>query len=221
MNNQIDSQEKARVTQMQVNNGYTPDPPPAPKSKAHDHLSTLLIFIAAPLLAILIVNFVFRTYQVDGPSMETTLQDQDRLIINKVPRTISRITNKDYIPNRYDIIVFTHGGSFGSDPGGERQLIKRVIGVPGDRVVVKDSLVTVFNDQNPNGFLVDQFGPEASIVSDTPGNIDELVGDGEVFVMGDNRQNSLDSRGLGTVRAKDIIGKLNIRIYPFDKWQSY
>jgi signal peptidase I len=190
------------------------------KAAIRENLYTLLILLAAPLLAVLIINFVFRTYQVDGPSMESTLQDQDRLIILKVPKTISKITGNDYIPNRYDIIVFTHRGGFDS-PTGERQLIKRVIGLPGDRVVIKDNLVTVYNKEHPSGFLVDRFGPESGVITITGGNIDETVKDGEVFVMGDNRENSLDSRGLGTVQSEDIVGKLTFRIFPFHKLDKF
>lgn len=190
-------------------------------SRIKEHLTTILILIAAPLLAILITAFVFRTYQVDGPSMETTLQDNDRLIINKIPATIAKVTNGDYIPARYDIIVFTHRGQFGGGDSTEKQLIKRVIGLPGDRVVVKDGVVTVYNSENPDGFEVDKFGPEAAVVDSTAGNIDETVKDGEIFVMGDNRANSLDSRNLGAVRADDIIGKLTFRIYPFQKWEAF
>ncbi len=202
--------------------GRRPDLNEPKFSRLREHLSTVMILITAPLLAILITAFIFRTYQVDGPSMETTLQDNDRLIINKIPKTISRVTNKDYIPDRYDIIVLTHTGQFnGSSQSSEKQLIKRVIGLPGDRVVVKNGLVTVFNQENPNGFLVDKFGPEAAVVDSTIGDVDETVKDGEVFVMGDNRGNSLDSRNLGSVRSEDIIGVLTFRIYPFDKWGTF
>lgn len=191
------------------------------KASFRENIFTLLILLAAPLLAILIINFVFRTYQVDGPSMETTLQDQDRLIINKLPRTVARVTGNAYIPKRYDIIVFTHKGGFDSALPSERQLIKRVIGLPGDRVVVKDNVVTIYNKEHPEGFLVDRIGPESGVITITTGNIDETVGDDELFVMGDNRENSLDSRGLGTIRAQDVIGKLSYRIFPFDKVQKY
>lgn len=190
-------------------------------SRVKEHLTTILILIAAPLLAVLITAFVFRTYQVDGPSMESTLQDNDRLIINKIPVTFAKITNRDYIPQRYDIIVFSHQGQFGDGEVAEKQLIKRVIGLPGDRVVVKSGIVTIYNNENPDGFLVDKFGPEAAVIDSTSGNIDQTIKEGEVFVMGDNRGNSLDSRNLGTVNASDIIGKLTFRIYPFQKWETY
>lgn len=219
--NKLDYQyDENRQDPYDYTNAKKPDKEPK-TNRFKEHFSTLLILIAAPLLAVLITVFVFRTYQVDGPSMETTLQDNDRLIINKVPRTLSKITHNDYIPKRYNIIVFNHQGEFSGSDVTKRQLIKRVIAVPGDRIVIKDSVVTIYNSENPNGLLVDKVGPEAAVIENTSGNIDETIGEGEVFVMGDNRANSLDSRNLGTVRSEDIIGKLNFRLYPFSKWESY
>lgn len=187
-----------------------------------EHLSTIGIVLAAPLLALFMINFVFQTYEVDGPSMETTLQDNDRLIVWKVPRTWASITGNNYIPDRYDIIVFNHQGGFGSSSGSsKKQLIKRVIGLPGERVVIKDGVATVYNQEHPDGFLVDRFGPEASVINTTSGNIDQTVKEGEVFVLGDNRENSLDSRGLGTVPSEDIVGELALRIYPLDNVDTF
>jgi signal peptidase I len=96
--------------------------------------------IAAPIIAIFLTTFIFQSYEVDGPSMETTLENHDRLIVLKVPKTIARLTNSHYIPNRNDIIIFkTSAIQDGSlDDGSEKQLVKRVIGLPGDRVVVKN-----------------------------------------------------------------------------------
>lgn len=191
------------------------------KEKIKENLSTILILVSAPLLAILLSVFVFRTYQVDGPSMLTTLHDKDRLIINKMPVTFSKITGKDYIPNRYDIIVFEHKGQLSATGIVEKQIIKRVIALPGERIVIKDGFATVFNNEYPQGFKVDDLGPEANVITTTKGNIDETVKQGEVFVMGDNREESLDSRAIGTINSDQIIGKLVVRIYPFDDWEIY
>ena len=197
-------------------------PTPEPDHKFREFLSTLGIIIIAPLVALFLTAFVFQSYQVDGPSMETTLQDRDRLIVTKISRTWSRITGESYIPKRYDVIVFNHTGEYGDEQFvTEKQLIKRVVGIPGDRVVVKDGIVTIFNAQRPEGFLVDREGPEKNTINYTPGNIEETVKEGEVYVMGDNRENSLDSRSFGTVRAQDIVGRLSIRIYPFDKANKF
>lgn len=205
---------------------YVNKPPPDlyqsdKKSKIKDNLSTIVILISAPLLAIILSVFVFRTYQVDGPSMLTTLHDKDRLIINKLPKTFSKIAGKDYIPDRYDIVVFEHKGQFSSRGIEEKQIIKRVIALPGERIVIKDGTATVYNAENPNGFKVDELGPHAKVIKTTAGDIDETVKEGEIFLMGDNRGNSLDSRAIGTIKADDIVGKLVLRIYPFEDWRGF
>jgi signal peptidase I len=197
----------------------TPPPPVSPaKEKWKDTLSTLGIIILAPIVAFLLTVFIFQSYQVDGPSMETTLQDRDRLIVSKMGKTWSEVTRSDYVPKRYEIVIFHHTGEYeGGSFVTEKQLIKRIIGLPGDRVVVQNGEVKVYNDKHPEGFLVDQEGPEKDTVGSTSGNINQLVEEGEVYVMGDNRANSLDSRAFGPIKSDDLIGKLSFRIYPFDK----
>ncbi len=188
--------------------------------------STMFIIIATPLLALLLITYVFQSYEVDGPSMETTLQNADRLIVWKAPRTLAQISGHDYIPNRGDIIIFHKtSGVDSAYETGDRQLIKRVIGVPGDRVVVKDGKVTVYNDQNVNGFNPDEVSSNESDFSENTektGTYDDYtVNEGEVFVMGDNRPNSLDSRVFGPVKSHEIVGKLSFRIYPFNKFEHF
>lgn len=188
-----------------------------------DTLSTIGVIILAPIVALFLTAFVFQSYQVDGPSMEPTLQDKDRLIVSKVGKTWSKITGEDYIPERYQIIIFNHTGEFsGGSQVTEKQLVKRVIGLPGDRVEVKDGLVRVYNSEHPDGYLIDREGPEKDVIGNTPGGpINETVQPGEVYVMGDNRENSLDSRTFGPIQAEDIVGKLSFRIYPFNKFEHY
>lgn len=199
-------------------------PPPEPKGEGlRAIISTVAILIAAPIIALLLTTFVFQSYEVDGPSMETTLENHDRLLVLKVPKTIASLTGKDYVPNRNDIIIFKtsviHDGSL--DDGGEKQLVKRVIGVPGDRVVVKDGTIRVYNAAFPEGFDPDAGQDHGDSVDITTGDVDITVEEGEVFVCGDNRVNSLDSRAIGTVPSKDIIGKLVLRLYPLDTVRKF
>lgn len=185
-------------------------------------LSTIAILIAAPIVALFLTAFVFQSYEVDGPSMETTLQNHDRLLVSKVQRTFAKITRSDYIPKRGDIIIFnTSAIHDGENDAGNKQLIKRVIGLPGDRVVVKDGSVTIYNKQYPEGFNPDKTGDWGEVIQITPGSADIMVKDSEVFVMGDNRTNSLDSRVIGTIPSKDIIGKLIFRIYPLNNAEVF
>ena len=109
----------------------------------------------------------------------------------------------------------------------DQYIIKRVIAFPGERVTVKDGVLTVYNEEHPNGFSPD----EATRVDEnngpkeySSGEVDMIVPDGEIFVAGDNREgsHSFDSRsGLGTVPYCRIIGPAAIRIYPFDKIRTF
>ncbi len=176
--------------------------------------STVGILAAALLVALFIITFVFRSYQVDGPSMESTLQNNDKLIIWKVPRSWARITHHDYVPNRGDVIVFSQSGlsQFGQED--TKQLIKRVVGLPGDRVVVRDGRITIYNAANPKGFSPDTTLPYGKNIPPTSGNIDITLGKDQLFVSGDNRPDSLDSRTFGPISTDDVIGKLVLRVFP-------
>jgi signal peptidase I len=204
--------------------GLPPDLPPSPSNNQdtwRSVLGTILIIAAAPLIALVLITYVFQSYEVDGPSMQDTLENHDRLIVDKIPRSIARITNHAYIPSRGEIIIFTLRGSLDTDGRHERQLIKRVIGVPGDHVTVRDGVITIYNSEHPGGYNPDTFGEYRKINVHTPGNVDIDVGEGEVFVCGDNRVNSLDSRSFGTISANDIVGKLSFRIYPLSDIEKF
>lgn len=184
-------------------------------------ISTIAILVIAPLIALSLTAYVFQSYEVDGPSMETTLQNKDRLIVYKLPRTISKITNKPYVPKRGDIIIFSRNDSseFGSTK--PRQLVKRVIALPGEKISLKDNTYTVYNKENPDGFNPDKAEYGKVIVS-TPGEIiEQTIPEDSIFVSGDNRPNSLDSRAFGPVPLEDVIGKLALRVYPFNKGQVF
>lgn len=187
----------------------------------HSIVATVLILLAAPLLAFFLTVFVFQTYQVDGPSMKNTLESNDRLIVWKLPRTWSRITGHAYIPQRDEVVVFTEPqlGEFGEPEG--KQLIKRVIALPGERVVIKNGTVTVYNHEHPDGFKPDTTLSADALASKTLGSEDVTIPDNHVYVMGDNRANSLDSRSFGPIDVKNIVGKLTFRILPFDQARRF
>ncbi|MCA9328743.1 signal peptidase I, partial [Candidatus Saccharibacteria bacterium] len=112
-----------------------------------------------------------------------------------------------------DIIVFDRPKNL-SAPDSTKHLIKRVIGLPGERVVVKDGSVTVFNKDNPDGFNPDKDKEYTRGFTSTPGNADITVGTNEVFVLGDNRTNSSDSRVFGTISTEIIVGRASARFIP-------
>ena len=195
------------------------------KKKSHKGLRELLsiVFIvtAAPLLAVLLTAYVFQFYQVDGSSMERTLQNNDRLIVWKLPRTFSKITGGEHMPDRGDIIVFSKSELLDTN-GKAKQLIKRVIALPGERILIKDGKITVFNTEHPNGFNPDtnqEF--TKNLPEKTSGEVDEVVPEGQIFVCGDNRSGSLDSRVFGAIPVKDIVGELAFRVLPMSKFDSY
>lgn len=142
--------------------------------------------------------------------MTPTLHDGDRLIISKVEKSISTVTRNEWLPDRGDIIVFKNPRNTQSP-----QLIKRVIGLPGERVVVESGNIIIYNKSNPDGFMPDKtLGLELGI---TAGNVDITVPDGHIFVSGDHREQggSLDSRNeLGTIPLDLIVGELVLRILP-------
>lgn len=186
-----------------------------------DAASTAGILAAALLVALFIIFFVFRSYQVEGPSMESTLQNDDKLIIWKVQRTWSGITRHDYIPARGDIVVFNQTGLSEFGQKNSKQLIKRVVGLPGDRVVVKDGAITVYDRQHPGGFNPDKTLPYGKAISSTTGNVDVTLGQHQLFVCGDNRSDSLDSRIFGPINANQLVGKLVLRVFPIGQAKAF
>jgi signal peptidase I len=183
--------------------------------------STIGILLVALGLALFIIFFVFRSYQVDGPSMENTLQNGDKLIIWKVPRTWASITGHDYIPKRGDIIVFTESGLSEFGQQDTKQLIKRVIGLPGDRVTIADNHYVIYDTQHPNGFDPDTSLPYGKHIPATTGDINVTLGKDQLFVSGDNRPDSLDSRAFGPINANQVIGQLVVRVFPISKAEAF
>ena len=183
------------------------------------------ILVIAVLIGTLLLNtYVFRSFSVSGHSMDNTLSDGDRLIINRIPVTIAQIHNKNYLPNRGQIIVFTNPVY---TPGSaDRYIVKRVIAFPGERDVVKDGVLTVYNNDHPDGFQPDKTTRKNNVGPKSPTSHDGdwTVPDGSVFVSGDNRvgDNSFDSRsGLGFIPTYDIIGPVVLRIFPLTKVDSF
>ena len=185
--------------------------------------ATIVIFIAGIILAAALINqFIFQSYYVDGTSMTPTLQNNDRLIIDKVERTAAHLQGKPYIPERGQIIVLD--SSLVDQVGHSEQLIKRVIGLPGERVVIgTDGVVRVVNTDNPGGFNVNEsLGLDLQpTYVETP--LDVTVPEGSVFVMGDNRGpgGSFDSRAFGPIASENIEGRLFARIFPFNNTEIY
>lgn len=157
----------------------------------------------------LLVAFVFRVVTVEGTSMLPTLEDQDRLII----------TNFLYTPQRGDIIVL-QADNLPNELTGElgKPIIKRVIAVAGDKIDIDKNTGDVFvnNNKLEEGYIKEKIAP--SRLFDFDGEV--IVPENYVFVLGDNRNNSRDSRdsAVGLVDLDTIMGEAQLRISPFDKF---
>ena len=169
------------------------------KSILKELMGWLLYIIIIVGAAYLIVTFVGQRTQVSGSSMETTLSDGDQLIVDKMSY---RFRN----PKRYDIIVFPYQ----YEPN--TYYIKRIIGLPGETIQIIDGYIYIDGEQ-----LDEHYGNE---LMNDPGIAAEPValGEDEYFVLGDNRNNSQDSRAVnvGVIHRKDILGRTWIRIWPLD-----
>ena len=173
------------------------------KSILKEILSTSVYLLVVLLATYLIVQFVGQRTEVVGSSMESTLSDGDNLIVDK-------ITYRFRDPERYDIIVFPYQYEKNT------YYIKRIIGMPGEKVRIDTDGVIYINGKE----LKEYYGRE--IIAD-PGIAEEEItlGSDEYFVMGDNRNNSTDSRtsSVGNIHKKDILGRAWLRIWPLHEFE--
>lgn len=165
--------------------------------------------VIAVLLALVIRYFIFAPIVVDGLSMMPTLHDQDRMIVNKFSYRIGE-------PKRFDIVVF-HAPE-------NKDYIKRVIGLPGDTVEYKDDKLYINGKYYEEPYL-DKYKKQVVDGPLTyPFTLEEITGKktvpkGELFVMGDNRRYSKDSRHIGTVSMDKVLGKASIVYWPISDFR--
>jgi signal peptidase I len=188
---------------------------------AKDLISLIIFVICVVIGTVLINTYIFRSFNVVGPSMETTLYTGDRLVVNRMPVTLAQIRGKSYVPERGQVIVFKNPHySLGIE---DEYIVKRVIAFPGERVLLKDGKYTVFNAKYPAGFNPDDMN-KGEPGSPTTGEVDTVVPDNELFVSGDHRTGnySYDSRnGLGTIPYYNVVGPVSIRIFPFNEVRTF
>ncbi len=180
-------------------------------------MSIVLFIVGIVVAATLINQFIFQSYYVDGTSMTPTLQNNDRLIIDKVEKTFTGLRGQHYIPKRGQIVVLD--SSLVDQYGHSEQLIKRVIGLPGETITISGGMVTVKNSQHPEGFNVDDSLGLKLEPTYANSNVEVKVPDNQVFVLGDNRGagGSFDSRAFGALDSSKIQGRLLARIFPLNK----
>ncbi|BAB04749.1 signal peptidase (type I) [Halalkalibacterium halodurans C-125] len=168
------------------------------KSDINEWIKAILI---ALLLAVLIRSFVFVSYEVRGESMEPTAYEGEMFIVNKLSYEFSE-------PKRFDLIVF-HATE-------TDDYIKRIIGLPGDTIRMEDDILYI-NDEPYEEPYLDEWkeGRPGKYTQDFV--VEEPIPDGYVFVLGDNRPRSSDSRAFGPVPLEEIVGKVGVRFWPVTK----
>ncbi len=167
-------------------------------------INTLLYLLAVLCLTWLVIQFVGQRTEVEGASMEPTLYNGDNLIVDK-------ISYRFRDPERFDIIVFPYKHKE------KTYYIKRIIGLPGETVQIDEQGNIYINGE----LLVESYGREI-IRPDNVGlaRAPIVLGEDEYFVLGDNRNNSSDSRteAVGNIKREDIIGRAWVRLWPFERF---
>lgn len=163
-------------------------------------MKELIRDIVVALVIVLVLTSIIKPTIVKESSMEPTLYENHYLIVNK-------LAYKTGEPERGDIIVFE--SDLETDDGDKKLLIKRIIGLPGETIKVTGGNVYIDGQLLAEEYLKDGI---------TPGEIEDCyIEDGELFVMGDNRIVSIDSRELGCINEETVMGKAVLRLFPFNQ----
>lgn len=160
-----------------------------------------IIIAGAFLFAFLIRAFIAQPFFVKGQSMEPNYLDREYLIINEIGYRFSD-------PKRGDVIVF----KYPKDPS--TYFIKRIVALPNETISIKNGKIVIYNQENKDGLELEE--PYLSDVY-TSGDIYVVLGEGEYYVLGDNRPRSSDSRQWGALDEKYIIGKTWVKIWPLNR----
>jgi len=170
-----------------------------------------IVIGVALLVALGIRHWVFQPFWIPSGSMEDTLVVGDRVLVNKLSYHLHDI-------HRGDVVVFEHPANWELDDE-VKDLIKRVIGLPGDTVKIEHCNVFIDGKQLIEPYTDGQCTEPASGVVDPDGDGQFVVPDDVVFVMGDNRGGSQDSRVHGYVPEDDIVGRAFVVIWPIGNWR--
>ena len=162
------------------------------------------VVLLALVAAFLVKTFVLQTFFIPSASMEPTLQIRDRVFVNKLAYSFHPV-------HREDIVVFTlpPGKSAGS---GVDDLIKRVVGLPGETIEARDGQIYINGRLLPEPFLPKGVSPVAGLPL-----VKERIPRDQYFLMGDNRGDSRDSRFFGPIPGHLIVGRAFVRIWPFSR----
>lgn len=172
--------------------------PQTNEKKEHPLTEIIRFSLIALLIVFPIRMFIAQPFIVSGASMMDTFHNGEYLIVDQVSYRFNE-------PSRGDVIIFRYP----RDPS--KFFIKRVIGLPGEKIAIEGNTVTITNGSHPEGAVLD----EPYIASMQPNTfLEENLGEGEYFVMGDNRDQSSDSRMWGVLQEQNIIGRALLRLFP-------
>ena len=178
-------------------------------TKRSEVFSWIRTILLAVMIAFILRAFLFENYIVEGDSMLPTMHHGDRLVVNKFNYQFSE-------PERFDVIVF-HASS-------HADYIKRIIGLPGDRIEYKEDVLYINGEPYDEPFLDEIRQPGETLTYDF--TLQQIIGketvpENSVFVLGDNRRNSTDSRNLGVISFDDIVGEVNLKYWPIADFEFY
>lgn len=161
------------------------------------------IFIIAAAIILPIRLFLVQPFYVRGQSMEPNFHDNEYLIIDK-------LTPRFEVYQRGEVVVFRRDG---------RYLIKRVIGLPGEKVIISDQRITIQNSEHPDGFILDEgmYQPNELPIE----FVTYEISNDAYFLLGDNRSNSYDSSKFGPIQQASIIGRVMMRGLPVEKFKIF
>lgn len=179
--------------------------PTPPQKKEHPLTEIIRFSLIALIIVFPIRMFIAQPFIVAGASMEHTFENGEYLIVDQLTYHFEQ-------PVRGDVIIFRYP----RDPS--KYFIKRVVGMPGDTISIEGNVVTITNSEHPHGAVLS----EPYIASMEPNTyLEETLGDGEYFVMGDNRDKSSDSRMWGVLQENYIVGRALIRLFPLGSASAF
>jgi signal peptidase I len=173
----------------------------------------VIVLVVALLVALGIRTFVLQQFYISGPSMETTLFQPNRVLVNKLSYRFGDI-------DRGDVVVFDRVTSNGRSVQHD-DLIKRVVGLPGETVAIRSCNVFIDDKLLEESYLPKRDLEQTDLVARCrqPEMAPVEVPEGQVFVLGDNRPQSMDSRVFGPVDKKSIVGRAFVVIWPISRWR--
>ena len=183
------------------------------KSIGHEILSWIFTLAVAVVIALVIRTFIFEPVKVDGHSMDDTLADKEIMFVSKWQYSSSWLfgTRMTFFgdPERFDVVVCRYPDR------GYTNFVKRVVGLPGDTIEIKNGYLYVNNERYDEPYINDEY--RTGLGSNYPAIV---VPEGQYFVMGDHRNNSNDSRFVGPIDRNMIMGHVVQVVFPFSAFRS-